>query len=112
MDIIKELAGQDTDRLDLAEICCHPESELSKTCEALGGKAMRLSIGTGFDLLTNGGTQSARSELMTRSPRYNWFSTPCAAWCRWQRVNIANVKLMQMRFRGRSSRSGRRQAGS
>ena len=89
MDIIKELAGQDTDRLDLAEICCHPESELSKACEAFGGKAMRLSIGTGFDLLTNDGTWSALNELVARRPRYNWLSTPCTAWCAWQRLNIA-----------------------
>ena len=29
MDSINELIGPDPDRLDLAEICCHPESELS-----------------------------------------------------------------------------------
>ena len=33
MDSINELTGQDTDRVDLAEICCHPESELSWACE-------------------------------------------------------------------------------
>ena len=41
------------------------ESELSWTCEAQGGKAMRLSIGTGYDLLTYDGTQSALNELVT-----------------------------------------------
>ena len=71
MDNINELTDQD--RLDLAEICCHPESELSKTCETLGGKAMRLSIGTGYDLLTNEGTLRALSELVARSPKYSWF---------------------------------------
>ena len=76
MDNINELIDHDTDQLDLAEICCHPESELSKTCEALGGKAMRLSIGTGFDLLTQDGTQKALKELVTRRPRYSWFATP------------------------------------
>ena len=48
MDNVDQLTEQD--RLDLAEICCHPESELSKTCETLRGKAMRLIIGTGYDL--------------------------------------------------------------
>ena len=62
MDSINELAGHGTDQLDLAEICCHPESELSWTCEALGGKAKRLTIGTGYDLLTRDGTQSALNE--------------------------------------------------
>ena len=52
---------------------------------------MRLSIGTGFDLLTHDGTQSALNELVTRSPRYSWFATPCTPWCSWQRVNLANA---------------------
>ena len=108
MDSINELTSQGTDRLDLAEICCHPESELSKTCETLGGKAMRLSIGTGYDLLTRDGTQSARNELVTRSPRYNWFSTPCTAWCSWQRINIAKAtELARTKLKGRQHTSRR-----
>ena len=107
MDSINELTGQGTDRLDLAEICCHPESELSKTCEALGGKAMRLSIGTGFDLLTHDGTQSALNELVTRSPRYSWFATPCTPWCSWQRLNFANATDQERKkLRGGRTRSG------
>ena len=62
MDSINELTGHGTDQLDLAEICCHPESELSWSCAALGGKAKRLTIGTGYDLLTRDGTQSALTE--------------------------------------------------
>ena len=78
MDLVNELTElTEQDRLDLAEICCHPESELSWTCEALGGKSKRLSIGTGYALLTEDGTQSALDELVTRSPRCSWFSTPC-----------------------------------
>ena len=108
MDSINELTSQDTDRLDLAEICCHPESELSKTCEALGGKAMRLSIGTGFDLLTHDGTLNALNELVARSPRYSWFATPCTAWCSWQRINIAKAtELARKKLKGRQNKSRR-----
>ena len=108
MDTVDELIGQDTGQLDLAEICCHPESELSKTCEALGGKAMRLSIGTGYDLLTHEGTQSALNELVARSPRYSWFATPCTAFCSWQRINIAKAtELERKKFKGRQNKSRR-----
>ena len=95
MENINELTDQD--RLDLAEICCHPESELTKTCETLGGKAMRLSIGTGYDLLTNEGTLRALSELVARSPTYSWFSTPCTSFCAWQHYNEANASEKQLR---------------
>ena len=105
MDSINELTSQDTDRLDLAEICCHPESELSKTCEALGGKAMRLSIGTGFDLLTHDGTLNALNELVARSPRCSWCATPCTALCSWQRINIAKAtELARRKLKGRQNK--------
>ena len=90
IDSINELTGQD-DRLDLAEIGCHAESELSGTCEALGGKAKRLCIGTGFDLLTRDGMQGALNELVTRLPRYSWFATTCTPRDSWPCVELAST---------------------
>ena len=108
MDSINELTEQYTDRVDLAEICCHPENELSWTCQAQGGKAMRLSIGTGYDLLTYDGTQSALSELVARAPRFSWFSTPCTPWCSWQRVNLANATEQERKRLARQQRKARK----
>ena len=68
---------------------------------------MRLSIGTGFDLLTHGGTQSAFNELVARSPRYSWFATPCTPWCSWQRINIEGRRAGPEKLKGRQHKSRR-----
>ena len=52
MDEVVQLTKNKTGRQVLAEIGVHGRSELTATCEALRGKALRISRETGCDLLT------------------------------------------------------------
>ena len=67
-------------RLDLAEICCTPDSPLSACVNSSGGSAERFSFWNGFDLASTTGTNRLIHELKKKKPKWLWMSPPCDPW--------------------------------
>ena len=64
-------------RLDLAEICCTVDSQLTGEVLSKGGTADRYSLWNRFDLTTRKGADAIREGLDSTRPRWVWFSPPC-----------------------------------
>ena len=69
----------------LREIGAYGRSEPKATCEALGGKGLRVSRETGCDLLTCEGNSRATQSIKKSCPTVSWFRIACSSsflWCR------------------------------
>ena len=73
-------------RLDLLEVMCHSDSELTKQALHLGGKAHRFGLDQG-DLSTTAGRMQLFQELVTFRPKHVWYSPVCKPWCKWSQYN-------------------------
>ena len=82
-------------RLDLAEVCCTADSELSHKVISAGGTAERYSHWNGYDLSTAAGTVKLKQDLDHRRPRVVWMSPPCGPD---SPVQNANQKTEQQRW--------------
>lgn len=74
-------------RLDLMEVMCSPESELTNQMLSLGGSAMRFGKAEG-DLNTTDGRRNLFQKLVRYRPRNIWFSPDCGPWCLWSNLNM------------------------
>ena len=66
----------DYERVDLAEVCCPPDSVLTSTMLEVGGSARRYSWWNGFDLVTRAGAEKLQETLRKARPRVIWASPP------------------------------------
>ena len=73
-------------RLDLIEVMCHPDSELTKQALHLGGRAPRFGLDQG-DLSTHSGRMKLFQEVITFRPKHVWYSPVCKPWCKWSQYN-------------------------
>eukprot|EP00435_Cladocopium_sp_Y103_P050848 s935_g15.t1 len=73
-------------RVDLYEIMCSSQSELTKQVLNLGGKALRFSQAEG-DLSTQEGRRKLFINLLIHRPRHLWYSPVCNPWCLWNQFN-------------------------
>jgi len=66
-------------RLDLLEVFCGPQSQLTAQAQKLGYRAERFGMAQG-DLQTFQGRESLFHKLVTHRPRHVWFSPTCGPW--------------------------------
>ena len=71
-----------TARLDLLEVMCSEQSELTNQMMKLGGRAKRLGRIQG-DLNTVEGRRKLFTILVQEQPRHLWISPECGPWCQW-----------------------------
>eukprot|EP00435_Cladocopium_sp_Y103_P013861 s2131_g3.t1 len=75
-------------KLDLLEIMCSEQSELTKQVQRLGGRAQRFGKVQG-DLKTPEGRKRMFSVLVTQKPKHVWYSPECGPWCQWSHMNMS-----------------------
>jgi len=73
-------------RIDLLEVMCHDQSELTFQMKNVGGKALRFSTTQG-DLSTQLGRNKLFSMLVSHRPKHVWYSPECFPWCLWNQYN-------------------------
>ena len=66
-------------RLDLLEVFCGPQSQLTHQSQRLGYRAERMSLLQG-DLQTRSGRETLFSKLVHQRPKNVWFSPSCGPW--------------------------------
>lgn len=77
---------------DLVEVCCSPQSVLTKTILQKGGKAFRVGFENNVDLLTEAGFERASKLIDTVRPRYLWVSPKCGPTSQIQGMNQKTEK--------------------
>eukprot|EP00435_Cladocopium_sp_Y103_P037577 s2392_g10.t1 len=75
-------------RLDLLEVMCSAESELTSQVRKLGGKAERFGRVQG-DLQTTDGRKRLFALMVTHKPKHLWYSPECKPWCQWSNFNMS-----------------------
>ena len=75
-------------RLDLLEVMCSEQSELTKQVQRLGGKAQRFGKVQG-DLKTTEGRNRLFNVMVAHRPRHLWYSPECGPWCQWSNMNMS-----------------------
>ena len=73
--------------LDVLEKCCEKDSLLTATVERDGGKAGRVGLFNGYDLLKRQGQEAFRSLWKAKRPKWIWVSLPCEATSQAQGLN-------------------------
>ena len=73
-------------RLQVLEVFCSPESELTRQVNQLGYRASRHGIQEG-DLSSKEGRQQLFKTLLESRPQHVWFSPTCGPWCAWSFLN-------------------------
>ena len=92
---------QSGSRLDVLEIYCSSDSELTRQCQQHGLRATRFGLREG-DLSTYEGRQKLYHILVSSRPKHIWVSPRCKAWCKWNQFNAcrsreAAQRVMQAR---------------
>ena len=88
-------------KIDVLEIYCSSESELTRQCQHQGLRSIRFGLREG-DLGTFEGRQKLYHAIITFQPKHIWMSPRCKAWCRWNQFNAcksqeAARRVMQSR---------------
>ena len=89
-------------RLDLLEVMCSADSELTSQVRKLGGKAERFGRVQG-DLQTPEGRKRLFTQLVVHRPKHVWYSPECKPWCQWSNFNMSrsiesHEEIMQQRI--------------
>ncbi len=74
-------------RVDLCEVMCGHQSELTHQMQQVGGTSYRFGLEQG-DLQTTTGRKKLFHSLVIRRPKHLWFSPECRPWCLWSNINI------------------------
>ena len=85
-DIPKKKRGV-SQRVDLLEVYCEPESSLTRVCNQKGGRAIRFTRNDG-DLTTKEGVQRLWTWIEMYEPRNVWVAPECRLWGNWSRFNM------------------------
>eukprot|EP00435_Cladocopium_sp_Y103_P013529 s1772_g3.t1 len=86
LDNIMSQTHNHPSRLDVLEIFCGPQSQLTQQSQQLGLKAERFGLQQG-DLQTTQGRHDLFKILCTRRPRNVWFSPKCGPWSGYSCLN-------------------------
>ena len=73
-------------RLNLLEVFCGPNSQLTTQVRNLGGKAERLGLAQ-CDLQSPEGRKLLFNMLLNHDPEHVWFSPSCGPWSGWSTLN-------------------------
>ena len=73
-------------RLDVLEVFCGPNSQLTKQCNNLGYNAERLGYAQ-CDLQNSEGRTMLFKSLLQKRPENVWFSPACGPWSGWSTLN-------------------------
>ena len=74
-------------RVDLLEIYCDKDSQLTKVCNMKGGRAIRFTKEDG-DLATVEGQNKLWTWIELYEPRHIWVAPECRLWGNWARFNM------------------------
>ena len=85
------------ERLDILEIYCFPDSQLTQTARQLGLKARRFTLQDG-DLRTPEGQERLWQIIETQRPRHIWASPDCKLWGNFARRNMGRSKQLRTRI--------------
>ena len=86
-DVVEVLASFPSNRVDLVEVCCGPNSLLTQVVVEMGGTAERIGLHNGYDMSTPKGLDKARQLIGKLRPRWLWFSLPCGPTSNIQNLN-------------------------
>ena len=86
-EIRHELPSSKPKRLDLVEVMCSPESELTKQVLQQSGLARRFGLSEG-DLSQTSNRKKLFWVLLHQKPRHVWYSPVCGPWCLWSNLNM------------------------
>lgn len=81
-------------RMDLFEVMCHEQSELTHQAELCGLRARHFDIGT-TDLSTEEVRHILFIALITQRPEHVWYSPECGPWCLWSNLNMGKSFLLE-----------------
>ena len=81
-------------RLRLLEVCCSPDSVLTRTCETKfgAGSALRVSHLNGGDIETNEGRKHVKHLISEHRPQVVWLSPECGPYSPMQHLNMKTEK--------------------
>ena len=85
------------ERLDILEVYCFPDSQLTRVANHLGLKAKRFTLQDG-DLRTAEGQASLWKIIDTHRPRHIWASPDCKLWGNFARRNMGRSLKMRERI--------------
>ena len=74
--------------IDLLEVFCDKQSQLSQQVLNMDGQAIRHSLEHG-DLMTELGRQNLFVKLISRKPKHVWFAPTCGPWSSWSALNAS-----------------------
>ena len=74
--------------IQVLEVFCGPQSELTKQTSQLGYRACRFGLQEG-DLSTTVGRKLLFQKVITSRPQHLWYSPTCGPWCSWSHLNEA-----------------------
>lgn len=80
-------------QVDLLEVYCEPNSQLSNQVNSMGGCAIRFSRMDG-DLTTTEGVQKLWTWIMLYEPRHVWVAPDCRLWGMFSRFNMGRGTSM------------------
>ncbi len=81
-------------RMDLFEVMCHDQSELTHQAEACGMNARRFDKETA-DLSTKEGRFRLFRDVCVHKPKHLWFSPECGPWSKWSSLNISKSLTLE-----------------
>ena len=80
--------------IDLLEVYCSKDSQLTSQAQAQGLKAMRFGLQQG-DLNVFSGRSALYDVLWTFRPKHVWASPNCGPWSSWNRLNAAKSRELE-----------------
>eukprot|EP00435_Cladocopium_sp_Y103_P010407 s1891_g2.t1 len=72
--------------IQVMEVLCGPQSELTKQVNQLGFRAVRFGLQEG-DVSTKDGRYALFQKLIATRPQHLWYSPTCGPWCSWSQLN-------------------------
>ena len=83
--------------IDLLEVYCSQDSQLTQQCLSQGLSAARFSLKQG-DLSTITGRHVLYDTLWRLRPKHIWVAPTCKPWCCWNRLNAAKSEALAARI--------------
>ena len=96
---------KEQEKLNILEVCCPPDSRLSKTFMESGCSAMRIGL-PAFDIKTHRGLEESLHIIDQQQPELTWFSLPCGPYSPIQKLFNENTpeKMVKSENRKKISR--------
>ena len=89
----------------LWELCCHPNSNLTRCCQRSGKVCRRLTLETGFDFTTAKAKARASVLASQKQPRKFWVSCPCTAYSPCQNLRRWKTRASNRRLQRKQAKT-------